>query len=123
MKKSSQGLFPTLRDSKQKAYSKLGSCLQGGWAKSLNRQNYIKSRPKQRISVCITGQTQRVETTTKIKHLLLPLLESFRVSVVLSVRNTNYFTNTIATQDTADESGEGITLGKLQGIFKGLQAH
>lgn len=122
IKKSGNGLFPTLRDSKQKAYSKLGSCLQGGWAQSLNKQNYMKSRPKQRVSVCITGQTQRVETTTKIKHLLLPLLKTFRVSVVLSVRNTNYFTNTIATQDAADESGEGTTLGKLQSIFNELRA-
>ena len=48
---------------------------------------------KEKIVILITGQKKRLELLSKIKYIIRPLHENFNVSVLLSLSNSDNFTN------------------------------
>jgi hypothetical protein len=45
------------------------------------------------VVVLITGQKSRLEFESKVNHVILPLSEKYKVTVVFSLSNTSHFTN------------------------------
>ena len=48
---------------------------------------------KENIVILITGQKKRLELLSKIEYIIAPLHESFNVFVLLSLSNSENFTN------------------------------
>ena len=48
---------------------------------------------KEKIVILVTGQKKRLELLSKIKYIIAPLHEKFNVFVLLSLSNSENFTN------------------------------